>query len=261
MLVYRSSGGLNTQLAWFDRSGKELGRIGEPGSYLSPKLSPDGKRVAVYRTTGVGTPGDIWVFDLARNTETRLTFDPADDLGPLWSPDGNHIAFASTRNHSFGLYQKNSNGTGDDELLLKVDTTIVPEDWSLDGRFLVYMITTGGGRDVWFLPLAGDASSGAPRGSGQTGQARKPVPFLTTPFFERHAQLSPDGKWMAYVSNESGIYDVYVQSFPAGGGKWQVSTGGGVEPRWRHDGKELFYLARQQTDVGGGAARNNFRSR
>jgi Tol biopolymer transport system component len=219
---------LNTQLAWFDRSGKELDRIGEPGGYLSPKLSPDGRRVAVYRTTGFGSPGDIWVFDLARNTQTRLTFDAADDSIPLWSPDGNSIAFTSTRNSSFGLYQKNSNGIGDEELLLKAESSLVPEDWSLDGRFLVYMLTDRGGRDVGFLPLAGD---------------RKPVPFLNTAFLERHAQLSPDGRWMAYASNESGAYEVYVQSFPAGGGKWQISTGGGVQPRWRHDGRELFYLA------------------
>jgi Tol biopolymer transport system component len=219
---------LNTQLAWFDRGGKELGRIGGPGGYHSPKLSPDGRRVAVYRTSGIGSPGDIWVFDLARNTQTRLTFDAADDSVPLWSPDGNSIAFTSTRNSSFGLYQKNSNGIGDEELLLKVESSLVPEDWSLDGRFLVYMLTDRGGRDVGFLPLAGD---------------RKPVPVLNTAFLERHAQLSPDGRWMAYVSNESGAYEVYVQSFPAGGGKWQISTGGGVQPRWRHDGSELFYLA------------------
>ena len=236
VLAYRSTGGLNTQLAWVDRNGKELGRIGEPGGYLSPKLSPDGKRVAVYRTTSFGTPGDIWVFDLARNTQTRLTFDAADDSIPLGSPDGNRIAFTSTRNNSFGLYQKNSNGVGDEELLLKAGASMVPEDWSLDGRFLVYMFTERGGRDVWFLPLAGLPA-------GQGAGERKPVSFLTTPFLERHAQLSPDGRWIAYTSNESGTYEVYVQSFPAGGGKWQISTGGGVQPRWRHDGRELFYLA------------------
>jgi Tol biopolymer transport system component len=228
VLVYRSAGGLNTQLAWFDRSGKELSRIGESGGYISPKLSPDEKQVAVYRTTEVGVPGDIWVLDLSRNTQTRLTFDPADDSIPLWSPDGSHIAFTSTRNNSFGLYQKNSNGTGDEELLLKTGASVVPEDWSLDGRFLVYMAEGGSGRTVWSLPLAGE---------------RKPVPLLKASFAERHAQLSPDGRWIAYTSNESGAYQVYVQSFPAAGGKWQVSANGGVQPRWRHDGKELFYLA------------------
>ena len=236
VLVYRSSGGLNTQLAWFDRGGKELSRIGEPGGYISPKLSPDGKRVAVYRTTGTGSPGDIWVNDLARNTQTRLTFDAADDSAPIWSPDGSRIVFASNRNGAYGLYQKNSNGIGDEELLLKAGASMVPEDWSLDGRFLVYMITEGGGRDVSFLPLAGLSA-------GQMAGERKPVPFLKTPFYERHAQLSPDGRWLAYISDESRTAEVYVQSFPAGGGKWQVSTSGGMQPRWSHDGKELFYLA------------------
>jgi eukaryotic-like serine/threonine-protein kinase len=228
VLVYRSGGGLNTQLAWFDRSGKELSRIGEPGGYVSPKLSPDEKQVAVYRATELGASGDIWVFNFARNTLTRLTFDPADDSNPLWSPDGSHIAFTSTRNNSFGIYQKNSNGIGEDELLLKVGSSVLPEDWSLDGRFLIYLTTEGGGRDVSFLPMTGE---------------RKPVSFLKDRFYKRHAQLSPDGHWMAYVSNESGSYQVYVQSFPTGGGKWQVSTTGGVQPRWQHDGKELYYLA------------------
>jgi eukaryotic-like serine/threonine-protein kinase len=250
VLVYRSAVGSNTQLTWFDRSGKELGRIGEPAGYLSPKLSPDGKRVAVQRTTGFGTPGDIWVYDLARNTQTRLTFDPAHDSNPLWSPDGSRIAFASTRGNSFGLYQKNSDGTGDDDLLLKAGSSVLLEDWSLDGRFLVYTSTEGRGRDVSYLPLAGSPAgqvAGDPStSSGQVGKPVaffKPVPFLKTPFLERHAQLSPDGRWMAYISNESETYQVYVQSFPSGGGKWQVSMNGGVQPRWRHDGKELFYIA------------------
>jgi Tol biopolymer transport system component len=227
VLAYRSAGGLNTQLAWFDRTGKELGRVGEPGGFISPKLSSDAKQVAVTRSGGVGTPGDIWVFDLARNTQTRLTFDAADDSVPLWSPDGSRILFTSTRSNTFGLYQKNSNGLGAEEQLLKTSYSMVPEDWSLDGRFLVYMGTEGGSRDIFVLPLTGE---------------RKPTPFLKTEFFERHAQLSPDGRWMAYSSNESGTYQIYVQSFPAGQGKWQVSTQGGVQPRWRHDGKELFYL-------------------
>jgi Tol biopolymer transport system component len=236
VLAYRSTGGLYTQLAWFDRSGKELGRIGEPGGYLSPKLSPAANQLAVYRATDVGISGDIWVFDLARNTQTRLTFDAADDSGPLWSPDGSRIAFTSNRNNSYGLYQKNSNGIGEEELLLKTGNSVVPEDWALDGRALVYMGTEGGNRDLFVLPLTGD-----PRQAGTEG--RKPAPFLKTQFRERHAQFSPDGRWMAYASIESGIYEVYVQSFPAGSGKWQVSTSGGVQPRWRRDGKELFYLA------------------
>jgi len=228
VLVYRSGSNLNTQMAWFDRSGKELSRIGEPGGYVSPKLSPDEKQVAVYHATDLAVSGDIWVFNLARNTQTRLTFDPADHSNPLWSPDGSHFAFTSKKNNSFEIYQKNSNGTGEGELLLKPSGSIILENWSQDGRFLTYATTEGGGRDLSFLPLAGD---------------RKPVSYLKDNFLKRHSQLSPDGHWMAYISNESGSYQVYVQSFPAGGGKWQVSTTGGVQPRWQHDGKELYYLA------------------
>jgi Tol biopolymer transport system component len=228
VLAYRSGEAvLNTQLAWYDRAGKELGQVGEPGGFISPKLSSDAKQVAVTRSGGVGTPGDIWVFDLARNTQTRLTFDAADDSVPLWSPDGSRILFTSTRSNTFGLYQKNSNGLGAEEQLLKTSYTMVPEDWSLDGRFLAYMGNENGNRDLVVLPLTGE---------------RKPTPFLKTEFYERHAQFSPDGRWMAYTSNESGSYQIYVQSFPVGRGKWQVSTAGGGQPRWRRDGKELFYL-------------------
>ena len=270
VLAYRSTGNLNTQLAWFDRSGKELGRIGEPGGYISPKLSPDEKQIAVTRTTDTDAPGDIWVFDLSRNTETRFTFDAADDYSPIWSPDGSRIAFASSRGNSFGLYQKNSNGIGAEELLVKTSNYPIPEDWSLDGRHIVYMSTEGGGRDVLVLPLTGDPGQAGtdPRQAGSGPQqagpgpgsragrdqavgtegrnlsrrAVEPVPFLQTQFLERHAQLSPDSRWMAYTSDESGQYQIYVQSFPAGSGKWQVSTSGGIQPRWRRDGKELFYL-------------------
>jgi Tol biopolymer transport system component len=235
VLAYRSTGNLNTQLAWFDRSGKELSQIGEPGGYISPKLSPDEKQIAVTRTTDPRAPGDIWVFDLSRNTQTRLTFDAAEDSSPIWSPDGSRIAFASRQGNAFGLYQKNSNGIGAEELLLKTSAYAIPEDWSLDGRYLVYMSTEGGGRDVLVLPLTSNPGQAGSEGS-------KPVPFLQTQFLERHAKLSPDGRWMAYSSNESGQYQIYVQTFPTGSGKWQVSTTGGVQPRWRHDGRELFFL-------------------
>ena len=231
VLAYRSGGGLNTQLSWFDRSGKELGQIGEAGGYISPKLSPDGKQVAVWRTPEAVGPGDIWVFDLSRNTETRLTFDAADYSIPIWSPDGSRIVFASRRNNSAGLYQKNANGIGAEELLLKISSPAIPEDWSLDGRTIVYM-TTEKDLDVFVLPLTGD-----PQPAGTTGtDARKPIPFVNTGFAERHGQLSPDGRWMAYISDESGREEVYVQSFPPSGGKWQISTSGGVQARWRGDG-------------------------
>jgi Tol biopolymer transport system component/tRNA A-37 threonylcarbamoyl transferase component Bud32 len=235
MLFYRATNGLDTRLAWFDRNGKETGQIGEAGGYSSPKLSPDGKRLAVYRSTGsVKAAGDIWVIDLTRNTQTRLTFDPADDYGPLWSPDGSRIAFASTRNGTTGIYIKSSSGTGDDRLLAEIKGSPLPEDWSLDGKSLVYLSPVSGARDLWYLPLAEPAADSA--------QAPKPVPFLTTSSAERHGQISPDGRWIAYISDETGAYEVYVRSFPNGSGKWQISTTGGYQPRWRRDGGELFYM-------------------
>jgi Tol biopolymer transport system component len=162
-----------------------------------------------------------------------LTFAAADETSPLWSPDGSRIVFGSRQGNAFGLYQKNSNGIGAEELLLKTGGPVVPEDWSLDGRYIVYM-SAEKDRDVLVFPLTGDP--------GQAGtEGPKPVPFVNTQFLERHAQLSPDGRWMAYTSDESGQYQIYVQSFPAGG-KWQVSTSGGIQPRWRRDGRELSYL-------------------
>jgi eukaryotic-like serine/threonine-protein kinase len=178
---------------------------------------------------------------LARGTFTRFTFDPHLDNRPVWSPDGSRIVFSSDRNGFDELYQKISSGAGSDELLLhgEMDQNILADDWSLDGRFIIYNQATNGlsgkaagkngpSRDLWILPLDGD---------------RKPYPFLQTEFNETHARFSPDSKWVAYISDETGRAEVYVQSFPASGGKWQISTGGGDQPQWRRDGKELFYLS------------------
>jgi len=232
VLAYRSSGTfLDTRLAWIDRSGKELGRIGEAGVQISPRLSQDGKRVVFTRATRTAefyASGDIWFFDLTRNTETRLTFDSVHNSNPIWSLDGSRVAFFSDRNNVYGIYQKNADGTGQDQLLTKLNAPAILEDWSLDGRYLIFTSTDKSRRSVWILPLFGE---------------RKPIPFLSNRFAERHPQLSPDSRWMAYVSDESGTNQVYVQEFPEGNGKWQLSRDGGVQPRWRRDGKELFYLA------------------
>ena len=165
----------------------------------------------------------------ARGTTSRFTFDASQDNGsPIWSPDASRIAFNSLRGGSWGLYQKASNGAGNDELLFQTKTLIAPMSWSLDGRLLVYWLADPKtGSDLWVLPLTGD---------------RKPFPFAQTPFAENHGQISPDGRWMAYASNETGRNEVYVRPFPSGAGKWQISTTGGVVPRWRRDGKELFYM-------------------
>jgi Tol biopolymer transport system component len=172
---------------------------------------------------------DINVIDLARNTESRLTFDPAVDVSPIWSPDGSRIIWHSSRAQTHQLYQKLASGVGQEEPLLQSDVLVTPTSWSADGKFLLYsQFAPKTLMDIWILPLDGD---------------RKPFPFLQTQFIESGAQFSPDGRWAAYESNESGKYEIYVQTFPAGSGKWQVSTGGGQFPQWRGDGKELFYLS------------------
>ena len=221
--VGAGGGGNLTQLRWMDRSGAELGTVGQPGEYLDPVLSPDESRVAVARD------GDVWILDLSRGTEQRFTFDPAEDGAPIWSPDGSRIVFPSNREGRPGdLYEKAATGTGQAQLLLESAYPKGPVDWSTDGEFVSYFeVHPETSIDLWLLPLSGD---------------RQPTPFLQTPFFEALGMLSPDGRWMAYDSLESGEFQVYVQSVPPSGSKWQVSTTGGVFPRWRGDGRELYYV-------------------
>jgi Tol biopolymer transport system component len=220
------------ELVWYDRGGKRIGPAGAPGLYLRPALSPDGKSVAVQRRDPQTGTDDIWLVDLARSTVSRLTFGSSNQTHPTWSPDGSRIAFASDQDGLSNLYQKISSGAGSEELLLSSDTSKYVTDWSLDGRYIAYENQgPGTGSDLWVLPLSGD---------------RKPIPYLRTEFNEAQGQFSPDGRWMAYSSNESGRTEVYVQAFPASGGKWQISTAGGSFPRWRRDGKELFYRTADQ---------------
>jgi Tol biopolymer transport system component len=232
VLVYRTGrpGGLPTsELVWFDRGGKRVGSVEGLGMYLGPALSPDGKRIAVQRLDPQTGTFDIWLVDLAHSTLLRLTFGSSNQTHPVWSPDGGRIVFASDRSGASNLYQKSSSGAGSEELLLGSDTSKYVTDWSPDGRFIAYeKQDPRTGLDLWLLPLFGD---------------RKPIPFLQTEFNEGQGQFSPDGRWMAYVSDESGRREVYVQTFPASGGKWQISDSGGTYPRWRRDGKELFYIA------------------
>jgi Tol biopolymer transport system component len=231
LLAYSSNTGGKTQLTWIDRGGKEIGLVGQPGNYVRPWLSPDGKRIAVDGSDLQGNR-DVWLIDLASGNPTRFTFDPASDLFPVWSPDGSRIVFASDRQGPRYLYQRSATGAGKEELLLKTDFNTYADDWSPDGRFIVYMVNDPKTKvDMWVLPLFGD---------------QKPFPFLQTEANERGARFSSDGRWIAYVSDESGISQVYVQSFPATGGKWQVSTNGGYHLAWRRDGKELFYVSRDK---------------
>jgi Tol biopolymer transport system component len=222
------------QLTWYDREGKVMGTVGEPSDYRELALSPDGTRLAV--TKGGGGLVNIWLLDLSRGgASTRFTFGSASDAYPVWSPDGSRIIFSSNRDGRYNLYQKPANGVQDEVVLLKSSENKYATSWSRDGRFLLYAAAHAKTKsDIWVLPLEGD---------------RKPAPFQSTEFFERQARFSPDGHWVAYCSDESGRPEVYVRSFSmnsAGtaveaGGKWQVSNGGGNDPRWRGDGRELYY--------------------
>ncbi|PYS09605.1 MAG: hypothetical protein DMG17_26625 [Acidobacteria bacterium] len=228
ILAYRTGSAVAPQLTWLDRSGKSLGAIGAPdrARLRDVELSPDGKRVASSRT--VNGNMDVWLIDAARNVRTRFTFDAALDRGPVWAPDGNRVAFISDRKGVNNLYAKLSNGAGADELLLESDRGKVLNDWSSDGRFLLFnSADPQTGQDLWVLPISGD---------------KKPFPFLKTPFDQLHGQFSPDGKWIAYESNESGRSEIYVQPFPGPGGKFQISASGGAQVRWKN-GKEIFYVS------------------
>ena len=233
VLVYQAGFGPSgaSQILWYDRAGKVLGSLGVPSGSLVPAISPDGKRVAYLSFSG-GNTADIWLRDLVRATDTRFTTGGT-NFAPFWSPKGDRIVFSSLRGgSSSALYQKTSSGSGRDEVLLPPGS-IRANQWSRDGRFIVYSKTDPNTKeDLWYLPLNQDAASSV-----------KPVPFLQTEFNELHGQLSPDSNWMAYSSDESGQREIYVRPFPSGEGKWKVSTAGGDQPRWRGDGKELFYAA------------------
>ncbi len=219
----------NSQLVWIDRAGKQLETIASAGTFQLPALSPDDKRLAVARQDPKTGNSDIYVIDLVRGATSRLTFDSATDNWPIWSPDGNRIAWGANRGGSFQLYQKLASGAGEEELLLQSSNQINPSHWSSDGRYILYReIDPKTKGDLWVLPLNGD---------------RKPIPFLHGPFVEQTAHFSPDDRWIVYGSDESGSLEVYVQTFPASGGKWLVSAKGGTGPLWRGDGKELFYIS------------------
>jgi serine/threonine protein kinase len=244
VLAYRpaKTGPGLSELTWFDRQGKELSVAGEPSStyaYFDLALSPDATRVAASRIdlSVMGSEQGIWLLDLARGVSTRFTFDATPDLSPVWSPDGSRIAFSAARAGGTGIYQKASDGAGKEQVLLgATDEARVPNDWSRDGRFLLYSQQDPRTKaDLLALPLTSDATP-----------AGVPTPFANTEFNEDQGRFSPDTHWVAYVSDESGRSEIYVQSFPAatgGGSKTRVSRDGGEQPRWRRDGKELFYLS------------------
>jgi dipeptidyl aminopeptidase/acylaminoacyl peptidase len=229
VLAHRAGRGERRQLAWVDRAGVARGTVGPPDEdgLSSPELAPDGRRVAVHRTVQGNT--DVWLIDTGHDVPSRLTFDASIEASPLWSPNGRRVVFASLRNGAFDLFEKAASGAGDEQPLLVTREPKTPMAWSSNGRFLLYGIQhPKTGADLWALPLAGDG---------------KPFPVLQTPVDEMAGQFSPDGGWVAYESNESRLVQIYVRPFPGPGSPRQLSTAGGSQPRWRPDGKELFYIA------------------
>jgi Tol biopolymer transport system component len=225
-LVYKT-GETRNKLVWVDRAGQEGDPVGEPGDYHNPAFAPgEGRLTYDIGRTGSGKT-NIWIRDLKRKVSSRFSFS-AGAFCPLWSPDGRLIVFSVGDD----LFEKSVEGQGDERPLVKSDEFKFACDWSHDGRYLAYSSFGKETKwDIWILPLFGD---------------RKPFLFLRTPFAEGWPVFSPDGRFLAYQSNESGPVEIYIQSFPGPGGKWQISTAGGSEPHWRADGRELFYRAPDQ---------------
>ncbi len=228
ILAYQpgSDFGRTSQLAWFDRAGKQIETVGSPADYMEPRLSHDGRRVAVAVRDSQGN-ADIWLYELSRRLATRFTFDPADDSLPVWSPDDSKIVFSSARTLPEALYEKPSNGTGKEDLLYKSDLRNSADSFSPDGRFILFEAFDPKTRwDIWALSVSD----------------RKAVPVVQSEFGDFLGDFSPDGNWIVYNSNESRRPEIYVQHFPEAGGKWQISNAGGRAPVWSHDGKEIIYV-------------------
>ncbi len=231
VLAYRT-GETGGRLLWRDRAGRELDTLGDPGDYSNPALSPAGDRVAFSLSDPRNAKTDVWIRDLARGVNSRFTLGAGNNIRSIWSPDGSTIVFSSDRGGVYDLYEKPVRGSGEEKLLLHTDDAKSAGGWTKDGKYIVYGSRTPKGQwDLWALPTFGD---------------KKPIAIATSPFSETTPVLSPDGRYVAYVSNESGREEIYVQTFPEPGGKWQVSNGGGSDPSWRGDGKELYYRSPDQ---------------
>jgi serine/threonine protein kinase len=216
-----------SQLTWFDRSGKPAGTVAQPGIHNNVRISPEGRRIAADQSDPGTGKTDIWIHEPARDTKIRLTFDAGLDQTPIWSADGRQILFNANRTLNFRLYVKNADGSGAEEQVADpggVATALINVwDWSHDSKWMLF----GKGNELWSISWPGHVFQ----------------PLMQAKWTVRNAQFSPDGRWVAYASNESGGMEIYVSTFPGGSGKWQVSNAGGVEPRWRQDGKELFYVS------------------
>jgi len=234
VLAYTSTRQPQQALRWFDRQGRVLGTLVEGVAVDQFRIAPDGRRVVAAILDASAGTRSLWIYE-AERPPVRLTFAGTHDWEPVWSPDGTRVAFGSYRDGPLNIYVKPVSGAGPDEpLLISDDQKDLSGDWSLDGKFLAYNLILDTNRsDVMAIPL--------------TGADRKPVPIAATAAQENRARFSPDTRWIAYDSDESGRTEVYVQPFPPTGGKWQVSPSGGFHPVWRRDGRELFYLGSNNT--------------
>jgi eukaryotic-like serine/threonine-protein kinase len=235
-LAYTTGKYRRSQLTWVDRTGRTAGTVGEPGVYFDPSLSNDGSLLAVERFDAGRGSGDIWTVDLARGAFSRLTSAAGYETTPVWSPDG-RVAYGSDQTEIPNIFVKSPTGASAEEVLIASGSRGFPTDWSRDGRHVVFMLNGGTTQnDIWLF---------------ETG-SRQMRPLIASPFAEGWGRISPDGQWIAYASNESQQPEIYVQSFPAGGVKLQVSTSGGGQPQWRSDGRELFYIAPDNTVMAAG---------
>jgi DNA-binding winged helix-turn-helix (wHTH) protein/Tol biopolymer transport system component len=228
VLIYRTATDTpSSELVWFDRRGKRLSSVGDPADYSNPSLSPDEKKLAVSREDPKTETRDLWLFNLEHGTSSRLTFDPTDETCPSWAPDSTRIAYCASNKGAFDIYQKVITSISKPELLLESNENKVVQGWSSDGRFIVFT-TTGGG--TWTLSLDGSRHLRARLGEGRLQRSSD-------------VEISPDQQWIAYQFDGPIRSEVYVERLTPPGGEWQVSTSGGIEPHWRRDGKELFFIS------------------
>jgi Tol biopolymer transport system component len=227
MVAFNHGFALDSKMTWMDRQGKVIAPLGDVAQHDMIRLSPDGKKLATTIIDPSTGTGDLWVYDIARQVKSRLTFSEMNDQEPIWSPDGTQIVYQAAGSGIGDMFIRPANGTEDAELLYGTEQIEVPQDWSKDGKYILF--DHGAGKfDVWVLPMEGD---------------KEPYPLVEGPFDEGYARFSPDGKWVAYISNESGKYEMYATRFPSGEGKWQLSVGGADWAiGWKDDGSEIYYL-------------------
>ena len=230
ILTYSTGANLR-ELVWFNRLGQEIGRVGSPDSYAELRLSPDENTLAVRNENPLFGPLDIWLIDLSRGTRSRFTSDPVLTGSHIWSPDGSRIVYSSARTGTWDLYQKTTSGVAPEELLFHSEDNKFATDWSPDGRFITFFSLSPeaeGAGTLWILPLFGD---------------RQPFRFIQSKVNAVAGRFAPNGRWLSYISDESGKREMHIRPFPPSAGVWPFLPDGGWNHRWRRDGKELFYIA------------------